>query len=152
MVIGKKNNAVIVKHEMSSGQFATESQENFRGCYAVAFCGELGREAGEAGKEVLLSWGCDSGTVAARTSPARNETYKVGAMGTSACGPENVCLFRSQLPSLSSVPLPHRCAGLVSSDLLTFVEAQDIHFNGKFPDFYSLRLSRLNLILSANSG
>lgn len=93
----------------------------------------------------------DSGAAAARTSPVR-ETRQVGVTGASACELENLCLFQNRLPSLSSVLLPHRYGGPVLSGLLTFLEAQDMHFNGKFPDFYSLRLSRLNLILSANSG
>lgn len=48
-------------------------------------------------------------------------------------------------------PLPHGNMGPVLSDLLTFLEAQNIHLHGKFPDFYAGRVSRLNLILSANN-
>lgn len=79
----------------------------------------------EAGKAVKLQEVADSATILARTRLGR-ETCEVGVMR--APGKENSCLFQKQLPLLS---LPRRNVGPLLSDLLTFSEAQNIHFNGK---------------------
>lgn len=81
------------------------------------------------------------------TRPVRGTNVE----GMRAMPTRKFMLLSKPAPVPQPGPLPHGNVGLVLSDLLTFVEAQNIHFNGKFPDFYSVRPSRLNLILSANN-
>lgn len=112
--------------EIGLGQFAAENKRIPRDIMLCAFGKSLQRRGKEKqGRQWSFTEVADSATILARTRLGR-ETCEVGVMR--APGKENSCLFQKQLPLLS---LPHRNVGPVLSDLLTFSEAQNIHFNGK---------------------
>ena len=70
--------------------------------------------------------------------------------GDTSCYAEELCLSESAtIPSCGL--LPHGKLGPAFSDCLAFSQAKNMHFSGKFSDFYSLRFSGLHLILSSNN-
>lgn len=84
-------------------------------------------------------------------SDKAREGNRAGGVGSgTSCHQEESCLSQNQLPFLA-VGCCHVGKWAPHFQTVAFSQAENTHFNGKFSDFYSLRFSGLNLILSSNN-